>query len=301
MRILIVDDEASIRRLCERVLSAAGHEVRTCGSGEEALPLLGEGWDLLVSDVTMPGLVDGNELARLARQAEVGAVALMTGHPSVNSAVAALKDGACDYLLKPFDVDTLLELVRRRAAGLGTAPMISPRRTRAATILFADIRGSTAFAESLPPEEAAARLDAVLACLIDAVRAEGGVVNKLMGDGALAVFGAPLPHADPVGAAVRAARRTRDEVRALGPLRFGYAVNSGLVAVGRFGKGGSAEYGVIGSAVNVAARLQAAAAPDQILVASACAGALAGRYPLGEERVYALKGLSAGVKAAPLL
>jgi CheY-like chemotaxis protein len=258
MKVLIVDDEAGVRQICARALRGAGHEVVACASGDDALPLLHEHWDLVVSDVNMPGKVDGNELVRIARDSGALGVALMSGCATVSSTVAAFKDGACDYLIKPFSLDALIELVRRRERGEpdpGARP-IEPRRLRQATILFADVRGFTAFSESVSPDVAATRLDALLAVFIDAVHAEGGTVNKLIGDGAMAVFGVPLPHVDPAAAAVRAALRTRDEVARVGDLRFGFGINSGAVAAGCLGSHGSSEYGVIGAVVNLASRLE---------------------------------------------
>ncbi len=301
MKILVVDDEAGIREICRRALTAEGHEVVSCCSGDEALPRLGEGWDLVLSDVSMPGRVGGNELLRRARHETGAEVALMTACPTVESSVAALKDGACDYLLKPFALDALLDLVRRRAEGRPRAVAIEPRRQREATILFADIRGFTAYSEKVSPEEAAAALDERLAMFVEAVRAEGGTINKLIGDGAMAVFGLPLPHADPAGAAARAALRARDAVARLGGLRFGFGINSGLVAAGRLGVEGGAEYGVIGAPVNVASRLEGAAGAGAILAGPAAAALLAGRFTLGPERSLALDGLREPVAASPVL
>lgn len=304
MRILVVDDEPGILQVCGRALRAEGHLVETCASGEEALPLLDGAWDLVLSDVHMSGRVDGHELARRAA-AEGSAVALMTAFPSLDSAVAAVRAGACDYLYKPFSLQALHELVGRLRSTPGHLPApaaaIEPRRLREATVLFADVRGFTAFSEALPPEEAAARLDEALARFIAAVHAEGGEINKLTGDGAMAVFGAPLPHPDPAGAAARAALRTRDDVEARGLLRFGFGINTGLVAAGRLGSGGSSEYGVIGAVVNVAARLQEQAEPGRVLAGEETARLLAGRFLVASAGPLDLKGLSAPVRAYEVL
>ncbi len=303
MKILIVDDEAGVRHICARVLRDAGHEVSACASGDDALPLLHQHWDLVVSDVMLPGKIDGNDLVRLARESGAGGIALMSGCATVASTVAAFKDGACDYLLKPFSLDALIELVRRRERGEpdpGGSP-IEPRCLRQATILFADIRGFTAFSESVAPDIAATQLDEMLGVFIDAVHAEGGTINKLMGDGAMAVFGVPLPHAEPAAAAVRAALRARDAVARLGNLRFGFGVNTGLVAAGRLGSHGSSEYGVVGAPVNIASRLEQAAPGGTILAGEEILRALAGRFSTGVTRVFHLKGVSAPFKAAEVL
>lgn len=302
MRILIVDDEPGIREVCGRALRAAGHEVSGSASGEEALQRLGEPWDLIVTDLTMPGVIDGNELVRRVHAAGGTRIALMTGNPTLSSTIAAFKDGACDYLLKPFPLSSLVDLARPREIVAAPQPRaIEPRRLVVATVLFADVRGFTTFAEAASPEDVAARLDEVLACFIKAVHAEGGTINKLTGDGAMAVFGAPLPHAEPAAAAVRAALSAREAVARLSRLRFGFGLNTGLVAAGCLGSGGSSEFGVIGAVVNVAARLQEAAGPGQILAGEETLAHLTGRFQFGEERMLTLKGLSAPVRAYEVL
>lgn len=302
MRILIVDDESGIRDVCGRALRAEGHEVADCDSGEAALARLREHWDLILTDLAMPGRIDGNELVRLARAEGGIPIAMMTSHPTVPSTVAALHDGACDYLLKPFPLSALLDLVRRRQSGHPPAHApIEPRRLRMATMLFVDVRGFTHFSETLPADQAASRLDEVLACFIEAVHAEGGTVNKLLGDGAMAVFGAPLPHPDPDGAAARAALRARAAIERLGALRCGFGVNTGLVAAGCLGSDDCAEYGVIGAPVNVAARLVEAAGPGEILVGGETALSLEKRFVLGASIALTLKGFRTPVHAQELI
>lgn len=308
MRILIVDDEAGVREVCGRALSLEGHEVSDCESGEAASFRLGERWDLILTDLAMPGRVDGNDLVRLARAAGQTPIALMSANPSVLSTIAALRDGACDYLVKPFPLSALVDLVRRRAGGRpAEAAPIEPRRQSRATILFADVRGFTSFSERVSSEEAASRLDELLACFIEAVHAEGGTINKFIGDGAMAVFGVPLPHAEPAAAAARAALRARAAVERLSrrfpdgeALRFGFGINTGLVAAGLLGTKDSSEYGVIGSPVNLAARLEEAAGPGEILVGSETSALLDGRFVLRAEREFGLAGIRAAVRAAEL-
>jgi class 3 adenylate cyclase len=308
MKILIVDDEPGIREICGRALRSEGHDVSYCESGEDAVGRLEERWDLIVTDLTMPGAVDGNELVRRARAASAP-IAMMSAYPTVGSTVSALQDGACDYLLKPFSLASLVDLVRRRASGAAKpAEPIEARSLRTATILFADIRGFTSFSERVSPVEAASRLDELLACFIEAVHAEGGTINKFIGDGAMAVFGVPLPHAEPAAAAARAALRARAAVERLAgrsalveSLRFGFGINTGLVAAGFLGTKASSEYGLIGAPVNLAARLEEAAGPGQILVGSETAGELDGRFVLAAERALCLDGIRAPVLASELV
>ncbi len=118
-RILVVDDERIFRDLYQEMLAARGHTVRTAASGDEAARLLaGERFDLLVTDIIMPGL-DGIELVRQAkaRDPDLEAVAV-TGHEDVRLAVGAMKAGCADFLTKPVDRQEL-ELAVQRALERG--------------------------------------------------------------------------------------------------------------------------------------------------------------------------------------
>jgi class 3 adenylate cyclase len=124
----------------------------------------------------------------------------------------------------------------------------------------------------------------------------------------MAVFGAPLPHSEPAAAAARAALRAREAVEALAardnagsPLRFGFGINTGAVAAGCLGGQGSSEYGVIGAPVNIAARLEEAARPGQILVGAEAAALLDKRFVMTGERSVNLKGIASSVRAAELI
>ena len=108
-RILIVEDEAIIRSALRRLLERHDHRVSEAGSVAEALALEPQGFDLVISDLRLPG-EPGTEL--IARAAPVP-VLIMTSYASMRSAVEALKQGAVDYVAKPFDHDELLETVAR--------------------------------------------------------------------------------------------------------------------------------------------------------------------------------------------
>ena len=112
-RILVVDDDASIRETFELQLGRRGYEVETAESGEKALNLLQEfGPSLVITDLRMPGM-DGLELLRRIREGSEADVVVITAHESMESAVAAMKAGAYDYLVKPLDLDAIDLLVGR--------------------------------------------------------------------------------------------------------------------------------------------------------------------------------------------
>ena len=108
-RILVIDDDRSLREVVGFMLSEAGHEVLEAGDGEAGLALLGHDPDLVLTDVRMPG-IDGMEVLRRIRE-EGGAgsppVVVLTAHGTVEQAVAAMGMGAFTYLLKPFTRDEL--------------------------------------------------------------------------------------------------------------------------------------------------------------------------------------------------
>jgi len=113
-RLLVVDDEANIRAGLRDLLSLKGYHVEEAGSGYEALALLeNTTYDLMVLDMRMPGM-DGVEVMRRARNMQPDLpIIVLTAHASLESAIAAVKLGAADYLLKPFEVEDLLATVTR--------------------------------------------------------------------------------------------------------------------------------------------------------------------------------------------
>ncbi|MDP9245702.1 MAG: adenylate/guanylate cyclase domain-containing protein, partial [Chloroflexota bacterium] len=134
------------------------------------------------------------------------------------------------------------------------------------TVLFADIVGSTAIGASHDPEVVRRTLSRAFAEVRQVLETHGGTVEKFIGDAVMAIFGIPLTHDDDADRAVRAAFTLRERIAALNAngrfaLELRIGVNSGQVVTGDAG-----ETLVTGDAVNAGARLQAAAAPNEILV-----------------------------------
>ncbi|MGP6420371.1 sigma-54-dependent transcriptional regulator [Pseudomonas putida] len=118
IKVLLVEDDRSLREALADTLLLAGHDYHAVGSAEEALQAVErEAFSLVVSDVNMPGM-DGHQLLGLlrARQPQLP-VLLMTAHGAVERAVDAMRQGAADYLVKPFEPKALLDLVSRHALG----------------------------------------------------------------------------------------------------------------------------------------------------------------------------------------
>jgi DNA-binding NtrC family response regulator len=116
IRVLVVDDERPTRLLMERELPRAGFRVTTAESGEEALATIRtQDFDVILLDLRMPG-IGGMEALRRIRESEATAeVVILTGHPDVDTAIAAMKLGAYDYLTKPFKLAELEQVLCRAA------------------------------------------------------------------------------------------------------------------------------------------------------------------------------------------
>jgi class 3 adenylate cyclase len=205
-----------------------------------------------------------------------------------------------------------------------SGPAAAPQRAatserRPLTILFADLAGSTAIAEKLDPEDwtvivgkAFARLNAVAARY-------DGTVARLMGDGVLVFFGAPVAHEDDPERAVRcgldmvreiADSAGEDHAHHTAPLQVRVGINTGPVVVGMVGTDVAREYTAMGDAVNIAARMQAAAPPGGVMITAATykfvaplvdatdAGPLELKGKAEPVRAYRVNGLLAGAVSA---
>jgi len=148
---------------------------------------------------------------------------------------------------------------------------------RQVTILFADVSGFTALAEKRDPEEVFVFMNECLSLLVDRIYTFEGTVNKFIGDGVMALFGAPIAHENDPERAVRAAlamrealaKMNRERAAAGVDLRLRIGIHTGEVVAGSMGSDQRMDYTVMGDAVNVAARLQTLANIDAILVSQA--------------------------------
>jgi adenylate cyclase len=176
---------------------------------------------------------------------------------------------------------------------------------RAITVLFCDLRGFTAFAETTEPEEVMTVLRDYHAALGSLIHRHKGTVERFAGDGVMVLFNDPLPCAEPSLCAVQMAVAMRDDVGGLvskwrkhgHELGFGIGIAHGYATLGRIGFEGRFDYGAIGTVVNLAARLCADARDGQILVdpkVQAAIEAAASTEPAGE---LVLKGFHRPVRA----
>jgi adenylate cyclase len=169
------------------------------------------------------------------------------------------------------------------------------------TVLFADVRGFTSLTEGMEPQDVIGLLNECMEHLSSAIDAEGGVVDKFIGDEVMAVFGAPVTQPDHARRAVVAALRMRDDVvemnrrraaRGAGAIGLGIGVATGVAVAGNMGSTDRMNYTVLGSTVNLASRLTSEAVAGEILISDETRGVLGDTivsHSLGERR---LKGFS---------
>ena len=150
IKVLLVEDDRSLREALADTLLLAGHDYHAVGSAEEALQAVErEAFSLVVSDVNMPGM-DGHQLLGLlrARQPQLP-VLLMTAHGAVERAVDAMRQGAADYLVKPFEPKALLDLVSRHALGcVGVADSDGPVAVEPASAQLLELAARVARSDS---------------------------------------------------------------------------------------------------------------------------------------------------------
>jgi adenylate cyclase len=310
--VLIADDDPVARRLLALILEREGHRSEAARDGEEAWRMLhGARFDVVLLDVLMPGL-DGIEvLERMQADAHLRElpVIMISALEDTQIVVRCIECGALDYLTKPFNPvllrarmnaglarKRLHEMERARVRSLFARFVPEPvvdqvlqsadenlrlgGERRVATVMFADLRGFTAFAEAQPPDLVIEVLNRYLGTMSDLILDHGGTLISYMGDGMMAVFGAPLEQPDHADRAFDAARAMlRDGLacfnawiieQALGAgFRMGVGLNSGPVMAGNVGSERRLEYAAVGDTTNTAARLEAMtkATPHMLLLA----------------------------------
>src|SRR5690349_21215141 len=192
-----------------------------------------------------------------------------------------------------------------------SGPAVTPARAatserRPLTILFADIAGSTTIAEKLDPEDWTVLVQRAFDRLNTIASRYGGTIARLMGDGVLAFFGAPVAHEDDPERAVRCGLDMVQAIETLGAahhvpgardLKVRVGINTGHVVVGVVGTDTAHEYTAMGDAVNVAARMQGHARPGSVLVTAATHRFISSLVHTTDVGLLELKGKSDAVHA----
>jgi class 3 adenylate cyclase len=289
--LLVVDDNRVNRLLVARTLEQLGHRVTFAENGRQALEALRtRPSDLVLLDIEMPEMNGYQTLEALRGDAKLRdiPVVIMSSVDEIDSVARCIEMGAEDYLFKPVNAvllrarvaaslekkrlrDQQRELFRKFATAevaeelLATGFALGGKHVDA-TVMFSDIRSFTGLVESLPPAETIELLNSYYTLMFDAIGSHGGIVNQMLGDGLMALFGAPLPRADHAERAVRAALEMlelvagfdREQAAQRKPeIRIGIGIASGQVIAGYTGTERRVTYTCVGDTVNLAAHLEA--------------------------------------------
>jgi adenylate cyclase len=239
--------------------------------------------------------------SRIDRQDEIGFLAR-----SFNEMVDGLEE-------REHVKDTFGRFVSRDVADAvlaGRVPLEGEKRV--VSILFQDIRGFTALSEKLDPATLLNVLNRFFTEVVGAVEAEGGVVKQFTGDGVMALFGAPQAREDHAQRAVRAAlgivaRLERLNVtlqeKGFPALSIGIGIHTGEVVAGLIGPDERVEYGVVGEAVNLAARVESLTKDvvTTILVSGEIAAYLDASFTVGRMELLPVKGKTDLVRVVEIL
>ncbi len=289
--LLIVDDNKVNRLLLTRSVEMLGHRASVAENGKQAMEFLqSQSFDLMLLDIEMPEM-DGFEVLEAMHEVPTLRdlpVIVTSSVEGLDNIVRCIALGAEDYLPKPVN-QTLLkarlssclekkrlrdeqrELLRRFATSevaeeLETTGFAIGGSRVHASVLFCDIRGFTSMTKDLPPEEIIDFLNLYYTLMFEAITSHGGIVTLMIGDGLMAVFGAPQPIENTAQSAVLAAQDmirliedfNRGHVAQLpSDVNIGIGIATGEVIAGYAGTDQRATYTCIGSTVNLAARLEA--------------------------------------------
>jgi class 3 adenylate cyclase len=183
---------------------------------------------------------------------------------------------------------------------------------REVSILFQDIRGFTTLSEQTPPAALLHLVNEFFTEMVAAVEAHGGTVKQFTGDGVMALFGAPVSHAEDPVRAVRSALDMLTRLEALNqrrtergevPLRIGVGIHTGPVVAGCIGPDTRVEYGVVGDAVNLASRVQdlTKQVGTTILITEATAARLGNSFAFGKRAVLPVRGKQLPIEVIEVL
>ena len=235
-------------------------------------------------------------LARAHDQLQTQAAELATWNKTLEERIAAqLAEIERMARLKRFFAPALAELI----VSSGNERILESHR-RDIAVLFCDLRGFTAFAESAEPEDVMALLHQYHAALVPLIQAFEGTLDRFVGDGLMVYFNDPIPCPNPAERAVALAVAMRGVVTALAQtwrrqdyqLGFGIGIAQGFATLGQIGFEGRFDYSAIGTVINTAARLCEAAKDGQILVTSRVAAAVGEAVDVREIGQLSFKGLS---------
>jgi class 3 adenylate cyclase len=325
-RLLVVDDNKVNRLLLGRSLEQQGHSIEMAENGRQALEMMhARPFDLVLLDIEMPEMDGYQVLEKATADLKLRDIPIIitSALEELNSVVKCIEMGAEDYLTKPVNPvllkarigaslekkrlrDQQRELIRKFATSevatdLETSGFSLGGKFVEATAMFSDIRSFTTIAESQTPAETIELLNTYYTLMFEAISDQGGVVNQMVGDGLMAIFGAPLVQADHCERAVKASLDMIDMIQLLNAdrlaqgkaeIRIGIGIASGQVIAGYTGTTRRATYTCVGDTVNLAARLEShtKVVGKPILIDGTTQSALSGSIKVEAEGPFQLKG-----------
>jgi adenylate cyclase len=288
--LLVVDDNKVNRIFLSRGLEQYGHKIETAENGRQALEKLrADSFDLVLLDIEMPEMNGYQVLETCLQDPELRDIPIImtSSLDELDSVVKCVELGAEDYLNKPVNpillrarVNASLEKKRLRdeqrklfrtfatkevADELLKSGFSLGGKYVDASVMFADIRSYTSYAENEDPAEVIELLNNYFALIFDAIVGHHGTVNQMVGDGLMAIFGAPIHRDDHRELAVRAALETIDllegfnqeqEAQNKTQIHIGIGIASGRMIAGFTGTQHRATYTCVGDTVNLASRIE---------------------------------------------
>ena len=288
--LLVVDDNKVNRILLARGLEGDGHKVETAENGRQGLEKLrANSFDLVLLDIEMPEMNGYQVLETCLQDAELRDIPIImtSSLDELDSVVKCVELGAEDYLNKPVNpillrarVNASLEKKRLRdeqrklfrtfatkevADDLLKSGFSLGGKHVNASVMFADIRSYTTYAEKEDPAEIIELLNDYFALMFDAITSYHGTLNQMAGDGLMAIFGAPIYRADHCEQAVRAALEMIELLEGFNQqraalnqtqIKIGIGIASGRVIAGYAGTQYRATYTCVGDTVNLASRIE---------------------------------------------
>lgn len=206
-------------------------------------------------------------------------------------------------LLQRFVSPTEVEFILKEYSPSNKLPELGEHTL---TVLFADIADSTGMAERLGPKRFGNILATYYQAMTEVIFSHGGMVDKFLGDGIMAIFGMGGDRQDPEGRAVSAGLKMLDVLDELNrgseePISLGIGINTGVVVAGYVGTKQQVELTVVGDTVNVAAGLQNMARPNMLFVGPATVAAVVGRFPSHRVGAVVVKGRMRKIQAHEIL
>jgi len=286
----VVDDNKVNRILMARSLEQQGHKVELAENGIIGLEKLRvQSFDLVLLDIEMPEMDGFQVLEACLNDMDLRNIPIImtSSLEELDSVVKCIELGAEDYLNKPVNpvllrarINASLEKKRlrdeqRKLFRTFATEEVADQLSREGfslggkhingSAMFTDIRSFTTLAETQDPADTIDLLNSYYALMFDAITGNGGTVNQMLGDGILAIFGAPSPQEDHAERAVRAALEMIDLIEGFNQqqamekkpqIKIGIGVASGQMVAGFTGTQNRATYTCIGDTVNLAARIE---------------------------------------------